>query len=196
MTAKCPECEKGRLTPHLIDETFDFDLGEETIKVHARNVPVERCDNCGAELSGPAAAKVRHEAVCKAAGFFTPEEVKALRKRLGLSQEEFARLGGMGVATVSGVERGRRIQNRSTDNLFYLLAESDEARRLLAERLAQRTRKRSEPPSGQGGDSVGKSSPGNGQPDRFRRLKKIDPGLQERAKSFDPSCAVLSGAAA
>ena len=63
-------------------------------------------ENARAEiLSGPAAAKVRHEAVCKAAGFYSPEEVKALRRRLGLSQEDLARLGGMGVATVSGVER-------------------------------------------------------------------------------------------
>ncbi len=162
ITAKCPECEKGELVAQLVDETFDFDLGEETIEVHAKNVPVERCTNCGAELSGPPAAKVRHEAVCKAAGFFTPEEVKALRKQLDLSQEELARLGGMGVATVSGIERGRRIQNRSTDNLFYLIAQSEEARRLLAERLAQRARKRSEPTAGQGGAPVVKTSTGNG----------------------------------
>jgi len=172
-TAKCPECDKGLLVPQLVDETFNFDLGEETVKVHAQNVPVERCVNCGAELSGPAAAKVRHEAVCKAAGFFTPEEVKVLRKQLDLSQEAFAQLAGVGVATVSRVERGRLIQNRSTNNLFFLIAQSDEVRRLLAERLASRTRKRSDLAAGEGGGPVVQTAAGNGsQPGCLRQLEK------------------------
>lgn len=141
----CPECGQGSLTLHHLDEAFDFDLGEETIRVHARNVPVERCDRCGAELSGPAAAKVRHEAVCQAAGFFTPEEIKALRKRLNLSQQDFARLAGVGVATVSRWERGRLIQNRGNDNLLFLLAESAEARRLLQTRRTTPTHNGSAP---------------------------------------------------
>ena len=109
---------------------------------------LERCDQCGFELSGPAAARVRHEAVCKAAGFFTPNEVKTLRNQLGLSQEDFARLAGVGVATVSRVERGRLIQNRSTDNLFRLIAESEEARRLLGIWVDARGDKRTEVSTG------------------------------------------------
>jgi putative zinc finger/helix-turn-helix YgiT family protein len=161
-SAPCPVCGKGLLTSHLIDETFDFDVGEETVTVQARGVPVRRCDHCGEELSGPEAARVRHEAVCKAAGFFTPEELKALRKQVDLSQQDFAQLAGVGVATVSRVETGRLIQNRSTDNLFFLIARSEEARRLLAERLASRSRKRSNAPAGERGDAPGKPVRGNG----------------------------------
>jgi putative zinc finger/helix-turn-helix YgiT family protein len=147
MHTPCPECGKG-LRPLLVDETFESDLGDETVIVHARNVPIERCDRCGFELSGPAAARVRHEAVCKAAGFFTPDEVKNLRKQLNLSQEDFARIAGVGVATVSRVERGRLIQNRSTDNLFRLIAESEEARRLLGMWVDARSEKRTEVSTG------------------------------------------------
>jgi putative zinc finger/helix-turn-helix YgiT family protein len=63
---KCPECEHGRLVPFTRDEEFDYEREGETIKVVAKDVPVERCDSCGMIASGPAAAKVRAEAVCRA----------------------------------------------------------------------------------------------------------------------------------
>src|SRR2546421_10851955 len=98
---KCPECEPGYLVPFTRDEELDYDLGEETIKVIARDVPVERCDVCGMIASGPAAAKVRHEAVCRAVGLLTPSEIKALREQFGWSQQDLAELTDFGVATVS-----------------------------------------------------------------------------------------------
>lgn len=132
--AMCPECLRGRLVHHMIDEAFEFDLGDDVIQVHAANVPVERCDQCGAELSGPAAAKVRHDAICKAAGFFSPEEIAALRTRLALAPEAFATLVGVDATTVLRWEKGRAIQSRSSDQVLFLLAKSEEARRLLSDR--------------------------------------------------------------
>ena len=98
---KCPECEHGFLVPFNRDEEFDYDLGDVSIKVVAKDVPVERCDSCGMVASGPAAARVRHEAVCRAAGFLTPAEYKSIREELGWSQQHLADLAGFGVATVS-----------------------------------------------------------------------------------------------
>src|SRR5436305_1391141 len=92
---KCPECGEGQLFTFTRDEDFDFDLGEEIVKVHAENVPVEKCDKCGEEMSGPAAAKVRHEAICRAAGLLAPYEIKALRERFGWSQQHLADLTGL-----------------------------------------------------------------------------------------------------
>jgi formylmethanofuran dehydrogenase subunit E len=69
--AKCPECAQGRLVAFTRTEDFDFDLRDETVKVRAENVPVnkcDKCDKCGEVSSGSAAAMVRHEAVCRAAG--------------------------------------------------------------------------------------------------------------------------------
>ena len=63
---KCPECDRGHLVPFTRDEELDFDLGDEIVKVFAKDVPVERRDSCGMIASGPAAAKVRHEAICRA----------------------------------------------------------------------------------------------------------------------------------
>jgi putative zinc finger/helix-turn-helix YgiT family protein len=134
--AKCPECEHGHLVPFSRDEEFDYDLGEESIKVVARDVPVERCDSCGMVASGPAAAKVRHEAVCRAAGFLTPTEYKSIREELGWSQQRLADLTGCGVATVSRAERGRIMPNRIYDNVLRAIRDCPAFREHLQGRLA------------------------------------------------------------
>jgi putative zinc finger/helix-turn-helix YgiT family protein len=128
---KCPECGQGQLLSLTRTEEFDFDFGEEKVKVRAENVPVEKCDKCGAVMSGPAAAKVRHEAICRAVGLLTPAEIKAIRERLGSTQAEFARLTGIGEATVSRWERGRVLPNRAMDRYLRLLDAYPEAVRAL-----------------------------------------------------------------
>jgi putative zinc finger/helix-turn-helix YgiT family protein len=160
MNPRCPECATGHLSARLTTEEFDFNLGEETIKVRAENVPIQQCDSCGIVIRGPAAAKVQHEAICKAAGFFTPSEIRELRDRLGLSQEEFARLAGVGTATISRWERGRLLQNRSSDNLLFLIAERPENRQLLRERLTSRTRSQDLGPTSANGASLAPASQG------------------------------------
>lgn len=112
---KCPECGEGQLHSFTQTEEFDFDLGDEIVKVRADNVSVKKCDKCGEGMSGPEAAKVRHEAVCRAAGLLAPFEIKAIRDKFGWSQQYLATLTRYGVATVSRWERGRLLQNRSAD---------------------------------------------------------------------------------
>ena len=137
---KCPECERGYLAPFTRDEEFDFDLGEETIKVFAKDVPVERCDTCGMVASGPAAAKVRHEAICRAAGLLTPSEIKGIREKFGWSQQHLADLTDFGVATVSRWERGRLLQNRSNNKVLQAIRDCPPFREYLEELLAAKTR--------------------------------------------------------
>lgn len=141
---KCPECDHGHLIPFTRDEELDFDLGEETIKVAIKDVPVERCDVCGLIASGPPAAKVRHEAVCRATGLLTPTEIKAIRDTFGWSQQEFADLTGCGVATVSRWERGRLLQNRSSNKVLLAIRDCPPFREYLEGLLASKT-KRQEP---------------------------------------------------
>jgi putative zinc finger/helix-turn-helix YgiT family protein len=128
---KCPECERGHLVPFTRDEELDYDLGEETIKVIAKNVPVERCDVCGMIASGPAAAKVRHEALCRAAGLLTPDEIKAIREKFGWSQQDLADLTDFGVATISRWERGRLLPNRSNSKVLQAIRDCPPFREYL-----------------------------------------------------------------
>jgi putative zinc finger/helix-turn-helix YgiT family protein len=132
---KCPECEHGYLVPFTRDEEHDFDLEEETIKVVARDVPVERCNVCGLIASGPAAAKVRHDAVCRAARLLTPTEIKAIRDTFGWSHQELADLTGCGVAMVSRWE-----QDRSSNKILQAIRDCPPFREYLEELVAPNAR--------------------------------------------------------
>jgi putative zinc finger/helix-turn-helix YgiT family protein len=141
VSAKCPECGQGQLLPLTRTEEFDFDLGDETVRVRAENVPVEQCDKCGEVMSGPAAARVRHEAICRAAGLLTPSEIKAIRENFGWSQQHLADLTDFGIATISRWERGRLLQNRSNNKVLQAIRDCGPFREYLEGLLASKTRK-------------------------------------------------------
>jgi len=138
MGGTCPECGKGQLFLIYESEEFDYELGDEKLRVKVENVPLEKCDQCGEVIAGTSAFRLRHDAICRTAGFYTPSEIRELRENLGLSQTEFAQLAGVGTATVSRWERGRLLQNRGNDNLLFLLT-LESNRKLLQERAASRT---------------------------------------------------------
>src|SRR5690348_5753731 len=94
--SRCPTCNVGCLRNKVITERFEFEVDGKTKSVVAENVPVSECDNaaCGERLSGPEAARIRHEAICRTFGMLTPREIQSIRERLDLSQERFAQLTG------------------------------------------------------------------------------------------------------
>jgi HTH-type transcriptional regulator/antitoxin MqsA len=105
-----------------VDRTFEYGSEEdERITVQAFHVPIEVCDGCGESYSGPEAAKVEHEAICRILGLPTPSEIVGLRDRLGLSQAKFAHLTGIGEATISRWERGLMLPNRAMARYLHLL---------------------------------------------------------------------------
>jgi HTH-type transcriptional regulator/antitoxin MqsA len=119
---RCPNCGHAPLRDELITDRFEYrGDGEESRTIEVPNVPVEVCPNCGEKYLGPAAARVQHAAVCRALGLLTPEEIQAIRERYGPTQAEFARLTGIGEATVSRWERGRMLPNRAMDRYLRLL---------------------------------------------------------------------------
>jgi putative zinc finger/helix-turn-helix YgiT family protein len=129
---RCPVCGQGYLEPRLIADRFEYAggktkrKGKKKITIVAENVPVEVCTHCQETFSGPKAGLIRHRAICRALGLLTPEEIVALRERLGLSQAELAKLTGIGEATISRWERGRLLQNKAMDRYLRLLAANPE----------------------------------------------------------------------
>lgn len=138
---QCPACGQGQLLSITRTEEFDFDLGDETVKVHAENVPVKQCNKCGEVMTGPAAAQVQHEAICRAAGLLPPSEIKAIRDKFGWSQQYLADLTDFGVATVSRWERGRLLQNRSANKVLQAIRDCPPFREYLESLLASKMRK-------------------------------------------------------
>lgn len=119
---RCSVCGKGFLTPRRIDKTFEYgDEDTNLITVTAHDVPVQVCEACGETYSGPEAARLEHEAICRALGLLTPIEIRRIREKSGPSQEEFAELIGISVATLSRWEQGRLVQNKALDRYLRLL---------------------------------------------------------------------------
>ncbi len=119
---RCPNCGHSPLREETITDRFEYRPdGEEPLTVEIHDVPVEVCPKCGEKYLGPAAVRVQHAAVCRALGLLTPEEIQAIRERLGPTQAEFARLTGIGEATISRWERGRILPNRAMDRYLRLL---------------------------------------------------------------------------
>jgi putative zinc finger/helix-turn-helix YgiT family protein len=177
---KCPECGQGQLLTRTRTEEFDFDFGDETVKVRAENVPVEVCDKCGEVMSGPAAAKVRHEAVCRAAGLLAPSEIKAIRDNFGWSQQFLADLTDFGVATISRWERGRLLQNRSNNKVLQAIRDCAPFRDYLEGLLASKTGK---PEAGAAGGNGVVPAP---------RLRLLVPDEEQRKLNtkWRPRCSV------
>ena len=138
---RCSMCGHSPLEPKLIDKTFEYGEGEETVTITAHQVPVRACAKCGEYYSGPAAARVEHEAICQALGLMPPAGIKALRDRFGWSQQYLADLTGLGIATVSRLERGRHLQNRANNNVLLALRDCPAFREYLKGLLASKAGK-------------------------------------------------------
>ena len=66
-------------------------------------------------------------------GLLTPAEIRSIRERLGLTQEQFTKLTRVGEATICRWERGRLLQNPAMDRYLRLIAASAENVRFLQE---------------------------------------------------------------
>jgi putative transcriptional regulator len=141
---QCPSCGRQALERRVIREEFDYGADDERVRVVAEAVPVLVCPACEEVFYGPEAEQVHHRAICKALGLLTPEQIRGVRERLGMSQADFARLTGIGVATLSRWEQGRLMQTRSLDGYLQVLDAVPDAVRVL-EKLRERSPRAANP---------------------------------------------------
>lgn len=109
----------------------DFVESVGTLQVTMRGVDVAaeqvelHCDRCGevqVRLDDADAAERRAGAlVRRTLGLMQPEEIRALRENLGLTQAELESRLGLGAKTVVRWESGRVMQSKATDNLLRLI---------------------------------------------------------------------------
>lgn len=111
-----------------------IDLRGETVTVPG--IDHERCAQCGETiLSLDAADHVQREAVARmraARGLLTPDEIRDLRRSLGVAQAALERLLGVGPKTVVRWEKGTVFQSATADRLMRLLIAKPELVSLLA----------------------------------------------------------------
>ncbi|MFC1946088.1 type II TA system antitoxin MqsA family protein [Chloroflexota bacterium] len=119
MNNLCTNCEK--------ETEMELISREEAIKVRKDSITVPihylKCNECGDEVISPTHGEdpftLAYKQYRQKHGILTPEEIREHRESLGLSQIEFAKLLGLGVATISRYENGS-LQDVSHDNLLRL----------------------------------------------------------------------------
>ena len=118
----CADCGAKTLQSLIEKEEFNY-------KGHKLIVEVEYsvCSQCGAEAILPEQIKGNdcrtRDAWRKVDGQLTGIEISALRKQLGLTQQQAAQMFGGGVNAFSKYERGEVIQSVAMDNLMRLALE-------------------------------------------------------------------------
>lgn len=114
-------------------------LAFDTISIGSRKASVEvegfRCTACGETYFSPQQAvdaQRRAAAVLrKEEGLLSPDEVRDIRARLGLTQAGLERLLGVGPKTVVRWERGTVFQSPAVDRLLRVMAQVPESTRVL-----------------------------------------------------------------
>jgi putative zinc finger/helix-turn-helix YgiT family protein len=117
---ECPDCDGLEVRTKLLDQTFQYGRGTGEVAISVV-VPVRQCLDCGAEWTDAEAEELRWEGVCKHFKRLAPRRLLAIRESLGLSQVDFGRLTGFGVASLSRWETGVQMQSVSCDRLLRLL---------------------------------------------------------------------------
>ncbi len=138
----CPECG-GAVETIKHDDVFRFGDGDSAVDLPV-TLPVRRCSACDVEFLDREAERIKHEALCGHHGVLTPWQVREIRERYGLSRAAFARLTGLGEATLARWESGALMQTVGNDRYLRMLSAPGGIESLKAVvRLAQSEQMRS-----------------------------------------------------
>lgn len=136
------ECHVCGGDAQLVREPTEITIGHRSAMVPAERM---RCGSCGSEFYLPGqmdgAQKLAAAQMRAAEGLLEPEEIKAIRHSVGLTQPELEKLLGIGSKTVVRWERGTVFQNSATDALLRLVRDVPEAAAYLATSSGVRLRR-------------------------------------------------------
>ncbi len=118
---KCPICDAGKLKKKIGTETFEYKGQSLTIPNYVTYVCAE-CgeaivDNATLKESGKKLKDFRREID----GLLTGPQIKAIRVKLGLTQEQLADIVGGGLKSLARYESGQVCQSKGMDNLLRIL---------------------------------------------------------------------------
>ena len=116
----CPWCAVPVAT-RIEDNTFTYGLGEKAVELHVQ-LPIRHCDACDLDFLDHVGERIRHETICRHHGVLSPWEIRAIRERRKLSRAAFAKITGLGEATIKRWETAGVFQNTANDRYLRLLA--------------------------------------------------------------------------
>lgn len=117
----CPICDKGKLKKQVKDKVFKYKGESITIPGYV----TFNCDVCGDAVVDNGtlreSGKILKDFQRKVDGMLSGEEIKKIRKKLDLTQEELAEIIGGGLKSVARYESGQVCQSKGMDNLLKIL---------------------------------------------------------------------------
>ena len=128
MAAPCPQCG-GAVETAEHQHTFAYGAGDSATQITVV-LPVRQCAECELEYLDHEGERIKHEALCRHLGVLTPDEIRHQRERHGLTRAEFAKLTGLGEASLNRWENGIVIQTVANDRYLRLLGLRDGLLRL------------------------------------------------------------------
>lgn len=134
MTTICFECGS-----EMVPSSQPLETEYRGVRLTIAGIEHEHCPGCGEDMI-PAYELDRLEEAVRSeyrriVGLLSPAEIRALRRSLGLTQEQFQVVLGVGKTTVSRWETGRVVQLRPEDNLMRAMIDHPD----LAQELIQRS---------------------------------------------------------
>lgn len=89
--------------------------------------PIVDCSYCEKKIFAPEYQIIENEAMCIAAGVLTPDEIKAIRKKIdwGKNNVTFSQILGFGSSTIARYESGSSIPSKAHNRILKLLKYPD-----------------------------------------------------------------------
>lgn len=121
----CLECgAEMRETSEPIEEVV------RGVPTHVNGIHHYKCDACGNDAMDVKEAtllsKLQLAQVSRAKGLLSPDEIRALRRRFGLTQAQFEEMLGVSTPTASRWETGAMLPSKTADLLMKTMAENPE----------------------------------------------------------------------
>lgn len=118
---RCPICDMGTLKKEVVSEPFEYKGQKITIPDYIKY----RCNKCGEAVVDNGtlreSGKILKDFKRKVDGLLLAEDIRNIRKRLNLTQEEMAEIVGGGLKGFARYETGQVCQSKGMDNLLRIL---------------------------------------------------------------------------
>ncbi len=142
MSQECPIC--GCMNLNKETGTFSFKLPE---KIGAGSIEISnsewfKCSECKEIILPPRLQRDLENERYRLLGLLMPDEIREIRMKAGLTQQEIATILGVGEKTYTRWEAGRSLQSKSSDTLIRLFSKNpDMFMEVSAERSPDRNDK-------------------------------------------------------
>lgn len=120
---KCVICGKGKLIKKIVNEEFEYKGKKLTIPDYI----IYSCNKCKEALVDPKTIRFTEKILTdfrrEIDGLLTSCEILQIRKKLGKTQLELAKIFGVGEKNFARYENGQVTQSKAMDNLLRILDE-------------------------------------------------------------------------